>query len=317
MNRPLRVIALAIAALFVVSLAMFLLLFIGPNPAAQLANNPDYSPADIARLVHENGWDQPWPQQYVHWITGFLSGDWGTSVTTHRSVRAMIMERLPLTLMLTGSAELLSLLLAIPLGIALAHRRDSALDRGAAIISFAVLAAPSFLIALFLQAAALKLDHATGAVVLPTAGAPTGGLFSHVHRLILPVLSLAIVQSLAWSRFQRNEMIRALSSNYILAARAKGLPERWLHFRQALPNTLIPVLTIVAMDVAALIGGAIGTETIFGLPGIGGLLISSVNTHDVAVALDIVVVAAAAMVVANALMDLLHGRLDRRVRDRQ
>lgn len=302
-------------ALVVVSIAMFLLLFVGPNPLEQLRSNPEFSEEDIARITHEYGWDRPWHEQYVEWAGGMLSGDWGESLLQQRPAKELIVERLPLTLVLTASSMLLSAAIAIPLGILLAARRNSRLDHGVAIGSFALMAMPGFLLALGLQIAAIKLYHSTGILWAYAAGAPENGSpVEWIRRLALPVLALTAVQVAGWTRYQRSEMLGALASEYVKAARAKGLSERYVVVRHALPNTALPIITIVAMDVATLFGGAVGVETIFGLPGMGSLLLDAVSQRDVVVALDVVVIGAVLMVVANLVADLLYGVFDPRAR---
>lgn len=304
-----------IAALLAVSLAMFLLLFVGPNPLEQLKSNPEFSPADIARLTHQYGWDKPWIEQYTDWLGNVAHGDWGDSLIQRRSARDMIMERLPLTLLLTGSALLLSGAVAIPLGVLLAARRRSKLDRRVALGSFALMAMPGFLLALGLQMFALRLNHGIGFAPFTVAGTPANwSPWELVHHLALPVISLSIVHIAGWSRYQRSEMLGVLGQEYVRVAQAKGLGERHVLMRHALPNTAMPLITIICMDVATLFGGAVGVETVYGLPGMGRLLLTSVTQRDIVVALDVVVIGAALMVLANTVADVLYGVFDPRAR---
>ncbi|MCW2949024.1 MAG: binding-protein-dependent transport system inner rane component [Thermoleophilia bacterium] len=306
----------AAITMLVVSFIMFLLLFIGPNPLEQLRENPDYSPADIERISHEYGWDKPWPVQYGTWLQGFVTGDWGVSMQTKRPARQMIVERIPLTLLLTMSAMVFSLMVAMPLGMYLAVRSGSRTDFAVSIASFGLMATPGFFLALLLQVGALKWYHTTGHMPLYAAGVPIGGVVERSRYLALPVLSLCVVQIAGWSRFQRSQMLGQLHSQYLQAARAKGLPARLLYVRHALPNTLVPTVTLVAIDIAVLFGGAVVTETIFGLPGMGSMLLQAVQTRDVVVALDIVVIGAFLMVVANTAANLACGIFDPRLRTR-
>lgn len=315
MTRALALVIRSAAILLVVSLAMFLLLFVGPNPLEQLRENPEYTPADIERLTEAYGWDRPVHEQYLDWLGGALRGDLGESMVTRRPAWDMVAERLPLTLAIAGTAELLSLLIAIPLGSWLAMRRDSRVDRGAAFASFTLMATPGFLFALALQLAAVKAYHATGQLVLPTAGPPLdGGLLQHARHLVLPVLALVVAQVASWNRIQRAEMMVALESEYVTTARAKGLPERRISAMHAFPNTTLPLVTIVAMDVGGLLGGAIVVESIFGLPGTGMLLLEAVGSRDVVVVLALVVLGSALIVAANAIADLVYGVVDPRVK---
>ena len=305
----------ATITMVIVSFIMFMLLFVGPNPLEMLKERPDYRPADIERLVKQYGWDKPWHEQYLSWAGNFVTGDWGTSIRSKQPARDLIMDRLPLTLLLTGSAQLLSLVIAIPLGMYLAQRRGSKVDNAAAVVSFGLMAAPGFFLALLLQVIALKLYHVTGIRVVSTAGAPVeGGVLDYVQHLALPVLALSLVQIAGWSRYQRGELLGVLDQDYIRSAAAKGLSPSTVVRRHALKNTLLPVVTIVALDVALLFAGAVFVETVFALPGMGGLLLESVLNRDVVVALDIVTIGCALMVLANTAADLLYGVVDPRAR---
>lgn len=322
--------AQAVPTLFVVSVIMFILLMVGPNPLQQLKQNPNFRDEDVQRLTKLYGWDKPLPQQYTQWATNFVRGDMGTSIVTNRPASEMIAERLPLTLMLTGSSMLLSLIIAIPIGAYVAVRKYSRADYVATLMTFCMMATPSFFLALLLQLGALKMqDLAGGTLILSTGGAPdcTGavGFLGQIaacvgspvqvfQKLALPVFALSILQIAGWSRYQRSELLGVLNQDYVKAAMAKGIPWRDVFLKHAMRNALMPIVTIVAIDVAMLFSGAVITESVFGLPGMGRLLLDSLGQRDVVVVLAIVMIGATLVLAFNTLADIVYGVLDPRVR---
>jgi peptide/nickel transport system permease protein len=321
----------AIPALIVVSIIMFGLLAMGPNPLELLKQNPNITSEDVARLTEQNGWDKPVVQQYTFWAKNFITGDMGVSTVDGRPAWDKIKERLPLTLMVTGMSMILSLSIALPIGAYIAIRKYSKADYTITLLTFGMMAAPSFFIGILLQLFALKLqDWNGGTLVFYTAGAPAcvsggSGLFSTIFgcmatpvevfkRLALPVFALSMLQIAGWSRYMRSELLGVLEQEYIRSANAKGLGARVVFMRHALRNALLPLVTIVALDVAALFGGATITERVFGLPGMGNLLLDSLMQKDIAVVLAIVMIGATLVLFMNTVADILYGVLDPRVR---
>lgn len=321
----------AIPALLVVSVIMFGLLALGPNPLELLKQNPNITSEDVARLTKINGWDKPVTEQYVHWAKNFVTGDMGVSTVDGRGAWEKISERLPLTLMLTGMSMMLSLAIALPIGAYVAVHKYSKADYFATLSTFAMMASPSFFVGLLLQLGALKLqDAAGGSLLFYTGGAPAciggdGGFVGTMascattpvevfRRLALPVFALSILQIAGWSRYMRSELLGVLNQEYIRSAMAKGIPGRLVFMRHAMRNALLPLVTIVALDVAALFGGATITERVFGLPGMGNLLLDSLGQKDIAVVLAIVMIGAALVLFMNTVADVLYGVLDPRVR---
>jgi peptide/nickel transport system permease protein len=321
----------AIPALIVVSIIMFGLLALGPNPLEQLKQNPNITSKDVARLTKLNGWDKPLTQQYFHWAGKFVKGDMGVSTVDQRPSWQKIRERLPLTLMVSGMSMMLSLMIALPVGAYVAVHKYSKADYIATLTTFGMMASPSFFIAMLLQLAALKMqDAAGGTLIFYTGGAP--GCVGHgnglIHtafscaltpietfqRLALPVFALSILQIAGWSRYMRSELLGVLNADYIRSAMAKGLDGKTVFFRHAVRNALLPLVTIVALDVAALFGGATITERVFGLPGMGNLLFDSIMQKDIAVVLAIVMIGAGLVLLFNLIADILYGVLDPRVR---
>jgi peptide/nickel transport system permease protein len=321
----------ALPALVVVSIIMFGLLALGPNPLELLKQNPNITADDVERLTKLNGWDKPVVEQYVHWAGKFVTGDMGVSTVDGRGAWDKIQERLPLTLMLTGMSMVISLAIALPIGAYVAVHKYSKADYFATLTTFGMMAAPSFFVGLLLQLFALKLqDSAGGTLVFYTGGAPScvgsdSGFVSTVfgcmgtpvevfRRLALPVFALSILQIAGWSRYMRSELLGVLGQEYIRSANAKGIPARLVFMRHAMRNALLPLVTIVALDVAALFGGATITERVFGLPGMGNLLLDSLGQKDIAVVLAIVMIGAALVLFMNMVADVLYGVLDPRVR---
>ncbi len=321
----------AIPALIVVSIIMFGLLALGPNPLELLKQNPNITSEDVERLTKMNGWDKPVTEQYVHWAGNFVKGDLGTSTVDQRPAWQKIKERLPLTLMITGMSMIVSLSIALPVGAYVAVHKYSKADYFATLSTFAMMASPSFFVGLLLQLFALKLQDALGGTLLVyTAGAPqcvasSGGFFGAVfgcigtpievfQRLALPVFALSILQIAGWSRYMRSELLGVLNQEYIRSAMAKGISGRVVFMRHAMRNALLPIVTIVALDVAGLFGGAVITERVFGLPGMGNLLLDSLGQKDIAVVLAIVMIGAGLVLFMNMVADVLYGVLDPRVR---
>jgi len=316
--------------LFVVSILMFILLMVGPNPLELLKQNPQYTDKDIKRITALNGWDKPKVEQYFSWAGNFVRGNMGTSTLTQRPVSEMIMERLPLTLMLTGASMFFSLVIAIPIGAYIAVRKYSRADYAATFMTFCMMATPSFFLALLLQLGALKLQDALGGTLLvATGGAPAcvgeSGMFGQffacmtspvevVQKMFLPVTALSILQIAGWSRYQRSELLGVLNQDYVKAAMAKGIPWKQVFLNHAMRNALMPIVTIVAIDVAMLFSGAVITESVFGLPGMGRLLYDSLANRDVAVVLAIVMIGALLVLIFNTIADIVYGLLDPRVR---
>lgn len=320
----------AIPALIVVSIIMFGLLALGPNPLELLKQNPNITSEDVKRLTEMNGWDKPVTEQYVHWATNFVKGDMGTSTVDQRPAWDKIRERLPLTLMITGMSMIVSLAIALPIGAYVAVHKYSKADYFATLTTFAMMASPSFFVGLLLQLFALKLQDTTGSLLFFTAGAPScvassSGFASTMgscmatpievfQRLALPVFALSILQIAGWSRYMRSELLGVLNQDYIRSAMAKGIPGKIVFMRHAMRNALLPLVTIVALDVAGLFGGATITEKVFGLPGMGNLLLDSLGQKDIAVVLAIVMIGAGLVLFMNMIADVLYGVLDPRVR---
>ncbi|MHB8146709.1 MAG: ABC transporter permease [Vulcanimicrobiaceae bacterium] len=310
----LRRFLLAIPTLLGVTMLTFALLHIAPGgPALALAGDRA-SPAQLAHITHELGLDRPWPQQYGAWLDELLHGNLGFSYARQASVAALIAQRLPQTALLMGSALLLSVLLAVPLGVWQAYRRNSAFDRVASVGVFLAWSMPTFwfgtiLIAVF--AVQLRWLPVGGLQTIDTTAFDWPSRIAH---LILPASTLAIVSVAGWSRYIRGSMSEQLGEDYTRTALAKGLGMRTVLFRHVLRNALIPFITLLGATVPALFGGAVITEQIFAYPGMGQLFWQSAVDRDYATLLGMTVITGVLVVLGNLLADILYAVVDPRVR---
>lgn len=305
-----RRLAVAVPTVLGASVALFVLLMVGPDPLAALAQEGD---VDTSQLAHRYGWDRPWHVQYFSWLGHLVRGDWGDSIRTGEPARAMITDRIAVTASLAAWSTLVALGGAVALGLWTARRRGSRGDRVVTGTMVALCAVPSFLVALALQWAAVQAKDTIGITIVYVGGMPRdGGPIEYAQRFALPVLVLSLLQMSTWMRFQRAELIDALASDAVLAARGRGVPPRLLMRRHALRLALAPLVTLSALELGTFIGGAVVVETVFGLPGLGRLLLDSVQARDVVVALDIVLLSAVAIVVATSIADVVVHHIDPR-----
>ncbi len=303
----------AIPLLFGISLILFTIVHLAPGgPLDVYADNPSVSPEALQQIAARYGLDQPVPMQYVLWLKAMVTGDWGFSIRSGKPVLGEILVRLGPTLELGGLALIISLLIAIPLGIVSASRRGSKLDTTLTLISFAGISTPVFWLALLLQ---LLFSVELG--WLPSAGYQSignGTFGDRLAHLVMPaaVLSLATVAS--WSRFVRAGMMDVLNQDYIRTAYAKGRSESGVVFLHALRNALIPAVTVIAVDFASVISGAVITETVFAWPGIGRLFMESMNGRDYPMLMGLMMMGSLGIVIANIVADLAYAALDPRIR---
>ena len=305
-----RLLAL-IPVLFVVSIIIFLIIHITPGDPASVILGENATAQDVEALRQQMGLDLPLYQQYMNWISDVLRGDLGDSYFMKESVGSAILSHLMPTLSLAVLAQIVALLIAIPLGIVAALRRGTAMDQTVMGFSLLGMAIPSFLLALFLiLLIGVQLQW------LPVAGYKPleDGLWNHLKHLILPAISLGAIQSALITRMTRSSMLEVLNANYMKAARSKGVRERQLVYKHALRNAFLPILTVIGQTFGGLVTGAVVTETIFNIPGIGQLIINAVDRRDYAVIQGVVLFVTCAYVCINLLVDLLYGVIDPRVR---
>jgi peptide/nickel transport system permease protein len=314
---------IAIPLVLLSSVLVFLLVANSGDPLADLrARNPPVSPQVIAEREHELLLDKPMPQRYATWLTNFVQGDMGKSVRGVE-VRPLLWQRLKVTLRMVVLASILAVILAIGAGVLSAVKQYTPTDYGFTFLGFLFLSMPVFwLAALLKEYGAIRLNKLFDAQVVYTVGAETpnfSGTFmerigNYAGHLILPTLALALISFAAWSRYQRATMLDVLGSDYIRLARAKGLSKSRVMTRHALRNALIPLVTVVAIDIGAVFGGAVITERVFSWQGMGALLVDSVNANDVNVLLAWLMVTSVLVVVFNLIADVLYAVLDPRIR---
>ena len=302
--------------LFGISILIFLIIQAAPGgpEAIFLENRLFIDPQVIEAFRQRLGLDQPIPVQYMRWLVAVLSGDFGISFTTGRPVRDMILERLPATLELMSVSFVFALLIALPLGIYSAVRQYSVFDFTATTFSFLGIAMPVFWFALILQ---LLFSVQLG--WLPTSGRETVGdasLWDQIKHLIMPAFVLSIRHIAGWSRYTRSSLLDVIRADYIRTAFAKGLRERVVLLRHALKNALIPVVSIMALDLAGLFSGAVITETIFAWPGIGRLFVQALFSRDYPVLMGLVLMISVSVILVNFIVDMTYSALDPRIRVR-
>ncbi len=305
--RALRRLVYTLPVLWLVVTIVFLLIHLVPgDPIAQMLGE-GATASDISVLRHSYGFDQPLPVQYMHYLRGVSHADLGKSLRLRDSVTHLIAQRYPYTVALSASALLIGLLLAIPAGVWSATHQGRWQDRATGVVSLAGLSFPNFalgpiLIILF----SIQLGW------LPVSGSGSGiGFFTH---LILPAVTLGSGLAALLTRMVRTAMLEELDQDYIRTARAKGLPERTIVYRHALRNAFVPVLTVIGLQFGSLLAGAIVTETIFSLPGIGRLTLSAISNRDYALVQGCILAIGLTYVAVNLLTDLAYTIANPRMR---
>jgi peptide/nickel transport system permease protein len=312
----LRRAAFGALVLWLISVAVFVLFFVAPHDPARTIAGRQATPETVALVRHRLGLDRPVLQQYGHFLARLVHGDLGYSYYNSEPVRSLIAGRLPVTVSLAIGGAVLWLILGVGIGVLAARRPRSLVDRGATVFVLAGLSAPTFLVGLLLLYVLFFRLHLAGVDAFPGGGyVPlTQDPVGWAQHLVLPWLTLALVSAATYSRLTRGSLLEVLSEDYIRTARSKGLSERRVVYRHALRSALTPVVTQLGIDVGALLGGAIITENVFGLPGLGQMAVQSVTTQDLPVIVGVVLVAAFFVVLANIVVDLLYAVLDPRVR---
>ena len=295
----------------IVAIIVFSLLYLTPgDPAAVLAGE-QATAEDIERLRVSLGLDQPYLVRFSQWISGVLHGDLGTSIFSRRPVMELIVQRLEPTVALTLASLLIAVTIAVPLGVIAAWRSGGIVDRMA--MSFAVLgfSVPVFVLSYLLIALFSVKLH-----LLPVQGyVPIAyGFVPFAQHLILPAVSLGIINAALIARITRATMLEVLNQDYIRAARAKGLSVRRVLIRHALKNAAVPIVTVIGISFALLISGVVVTETVFNIPGLGRLTVDAILRRDYPVIQGVILVFSATYVVVNLLIDLSYGFFDPRIK---
>jgi peptide/nickel transport system permease protein len=309
----------SIVVLFFSSIVIFGLVALGPDPLTELKLNPRVTQADIERISAQYGLDKPLPIQYGIWMKDIvLHGDFGTSFKQNTSVNSIIVLRIWPTVLLMGTSLIVTVLIAIPFGIYSAIKKYSALDNAGTFLSFVGYSMPTFWLGLILQLVlGVHLTSWAGYRIFFISGmtsANGGGIVDLLQHLALPVITLSVISVAEFSRFQRSAMLDVLASDYLRTARAKGLSQRLVYLKHALRNALLPTVTLVALSIGLIFGGAVVTETVFAWPGLGFLLFDSLNKGDFNVARALLLIGAALVVFCNLLADIAYSFVDPRVR---
>lgn len=309
----LRVLSLALT-LLAVSAAIFLILDVLPGDPASVMLGTGARPDTLAALRAELGLDQPALWRYLGWIGGLLQGDLGRSVTYAMPVAPLVAERFAVTLPLAIMALALVVAIALPLGIIAAARHHGPADHAISVFSQLGVAVPNFWLGII-----FILVFATGLGWLPAGGFPgwSAGIWPAVKSLILPAFALALPQAAVLTRVTRGAALDVLGADFVRTARAKGASEGRALRAHVVPNALIPVATIVGLQLSVLIAGAILVENVFNLPGLGRLAYQALAQRDLVVIRDVVLILAAIVIVVNAVVDLAYGVLDPRLRSRR
>ncbi|GEM86763.1 ABC transporter permease [Meiothermus granaticius] len=301
-----------IVVMFGVSLVVFLMIRLIPGDAVEimLGANTEITPERLNALRDKLGLNQPLLVQYGHWLGQALRGNLGQSVWTGTPVTQEIVQRLPLTLELTLLSLGIGLLFAIPVGILTAYWRNSLAEMLIRILSITGVTLPSFWLGTLFIFLAFKLAPAWPTLgYVPFSENPIG----HLQRIILPVLTLALPLLAGLSRLLRSSLLDLLNQDFIRTARAKGLSERTVVYKHALKNALIPLVTVVGIQVGYLFGGAIVVEQVFALPGMGRLIVGAINERNYPLVQGSILLITTIFVLINLLVDLLYARLDPRV----
>ncbi|MEZ5853503.1 MAG: ABC transporter permease [Hyphomicrobiaceae bacterium] len=311
----LRRLLIAIPSLLGISIVLFTVLALAPgDPFEELATNPNV-PAEVSAMLRKKfGLDDPVYLRYIHWLGAMAQGDWGFSFTSRVDVDKLILQRLPTTLIVIGASQILALMVALPIGIYAATRPYSTFDKVANTLAFIGFSLPTFFTGLLLI---LVFSIWLGwlPIVYRADIASTGWQFylDHLKQSIMPVTVLGLFQGATLVRFVRSAVLDVVRLDYVTTARSKGLAERIVIIKHVLRNALIPVVTLVALQMPAIFGGAIVTEQIFRVPGIGSLLIEAMQVNDTPVIMAVTFVFACLVVLSNLIADILYGWLDPRI----
>jgi peptide/nickel transport system permease protein len=293
---------------------VFTVVRLAPGDPAAAQFGPRASDARYAEAIeayrHKLGLDKPIPVQYVLWLGQVVQLDFGESIRSEQPVTEVILEKLPATLELMLAGILFGLVLGVPLAIVAARNRDSAINSAANVISVVGMAIPGFWLGMLLiWVFALQLK------VLPASGYTpfTEDPVDNLRKLIMPAITLGVYELALVTRFLRAEMVEVLNSDYIRTARAKGVKERLVMSRHALKNALIPLVTIIALEIGYLLGGVVVVEQVFGWPGIGWLIFQAISNRDYPIVQGIVILIAVGYSISNLLADIIYGYLDPRI----
>jgi peptide/nickel transport system permease protein len=311
----LRRLLIAVPSLLGISVVLFTVLALAPgDPFEELATNPNV-PAEVRMALRAKfGLDDPVWQRYAHWLVSMLKGDWGFSFVSRIDVELLILQRLPTTIVVIGLSQVLAILVALPVGIMAAVKPYSWFDRIASTLAFVGFSLPTFFTGvIFILFFSIYLGWLP--FVYRSDIAATGWLWwwEQFKQSIMPIAVLGLFQAASMMRYVRSAVLDVIRLEYVNTARSKGLSERVVVLKHVVRNAMIPVVTLVALQMPAVFGGAIVTEQIFRIPGIGSLLIDAILRNDTPVIMAVTFVFATLVIVFNLVADILYGWLDPRI----
>ena len=317
MNRQyiIRRILIAIPSLLGISVILFGVLAMAPgDPFEELATNPAIPPEIRQALRAKFGLDDPVWQRYLHWLSAMLQGDWGFSFQSRMDVDKLILQRLPVTLIVIGASQLLAISVAIPVGVLAAIKPYSIFDQIASTFAMIGFSLPTFFTGLVLILVfSIQLDWLPFVYRADINATGWAFYWEHIKQSIMPVVVLGLAQAGTLVRFMRSSVLDVIRLDYVTTARSKGIGERKVIIKHVVRNAMIPVVTLVALQLPAVFGGAIVTEQIFRVPGIGSLLIAAILANDTPVVMGVTFVIACLVVLFNLIADILYGWLDPRI----
>ncbi|MGM9619361.1 MAG: ABC transporter permease [Oscillospiraceae bacterium] len=298
--------------MLLISVFSFAIIDLAPGDISSMYITPDMTPEEQAMIIERLGTDRSLPEQYWSWLQEVLKGNFGTSLSYKMPVMPMLLKRLPSTLLLMGTSMLLSLALSIPLGLIAGYKKNTWVDNAISTFAYIGMSIPSFyfgmlLIILFTA----KLGW------LPSSGMHTYGVntvWDTVKHMIMPMLTLALSSMASKVRYVRANTIGQLSEEYVLAAKAKGTPPRKILFKHVMKNTLLPIITIVGMNMASLVCGSFIIESVFGWPGIGSFAMEAIGKRDYPIIMAYVMLSGFILVIGNFIADILYSFADPRIK---
>ncbi|MEK7447018.1 MAG: ABC transporter permease [candidate division NC10 bacterium] len=311
----LRRLLISIPSLVGISIVLFTVLALAPgDPFEELATNPNVPPEVRANLRLQFGLDDPIAIRYARWFASMLKGDWGFSFVSRVNVDTLILQRLPTTLFVLGSALVLGLVVALPVGVLSATRPYSIFDQIATTLAFIGFSLPTFFTGLlFILLFSIYLDWLPFIYRADIDAKGLAWLWASIKQGIMPIAVLGLFQGATLTRFVRSSVLDVIRLDYVYTARAKGLSEPITVIKHVVRNALIPVVTLLALQIPGIFAGAVVTEQIFRVPGIGSLLIASILANDTPVIMAVTFVFACLVVVSNLLADIIYGWLDPRI----
>lgn len=292
-----------------VSILVFLVIHLVPGNPAQVIAGADAPPETVAAIEQELGLNRPLPEQYLRYLSRVLQGDLGTSLRSNRPVIDEVMTALPRTIQLAVAAAVITPVIAIPLGVAAAAKRGTAIDTGLMMLSMLGITLPVFAVGLGLI---WIFGYELGLLPISGAGGPIWTA-EGLRSMILPAVTLAVGSVATMARLTRSTMLEILGQEYVRVARAKGLKEIPVLLKHALPNALLPIVTVLGLQFAYLLSGAVVTETIFAIPGVGRLAVYAIQGRDFPVVQGAVLVISLLFVLVNLMVDLLYAMIDPRI----